>query len=84
MDDAAERLALGREAAALLQNQAFQAALVNYRRRLQDQWADTPAEHLARREELHAELRALRGFEGALGAMMTSGDRALTNSRRQG
>jgi hypothetical protein len=81
MDDA-ERLALGREAASLLSNNAFQEALKNYRQRLQDQWADTPADALARREELHAELRALRGFEGALNAMMTSGDRALTNSRR--
>jgi hypothetical protein len=83
MDDA-DRLALGREAEALLNNQAFKAALTNYRQRLQDQWADTPAEHLARREELHAELRALRGLEGALGAMLTNGASALYKLRRQG
>jgi hypothetical protein len=72
MDDN-ERLQLARQADALLQNTAWQAAVQRRRQQLKDMWEATPPGDLAERERLHVELRALAGVEGSLRAILVDG-----------
>jgi hypothetical protein len=72
MDDN-ERLQLARQADALLQNHAWQAAVARRRQALKDMWEATPPAELAERERLFTELRALAGVEGSLRSILMDG-----------
>lgn len=72
MDDN-ERLQLARQAEALLANPAWQAALARRRQQLLDTMEATEPGQQAEREALYHELRALRGVEGSLKALLVDG-----------
>lgn len=57
----------------LLAQPAFQWALARRREQITTDWAATEPGESDRREELHRELRALAGVEGALGAALNDG-----------
>jgi hypothetical protein len=83
MDDA-ERLALGREAEALINNQAFKAAIDSLRDRYLAEFPKTAEGDVSAWKLLHAKLQVLRGFEAELSAMVTNGVSALYKARRHG
>lgn len=76
-----DTLALGREAARLLRDPVFLEAMVRAERLILTEWSATEPRESARREELHAELRALRRFKGRIQAMETDG-RQVDDKRR--
>ena len=66
-------LALGRNAARLLRDPAFVAAVERAERLILAEWAKSNASEHTRREELHAELRGLRRFVSRLQALELDG-----------
>ena len=68
-----EKLQLSRQADALLQNHAWQAAVARRRQQLKDMWEATPPAELAERERLFTELRSLAGVEGSLRSILMDG-----------
>ena len=75
-------IALGREAGRLLRDPAFQAGVRRAERMIFDEWAATHASEISRREQLHADWRALKRLEGALQAITTDGTVQVDAQRR--
>ena len=74
-------LALGREAARILRDPVFILAMQRAEQLILAEWSQSNASELTRREELHAELRALRRLIGRLRAMELDGEQ-VDNVRR--
>ena len=66
-------IALGREAERLMRDPVFIEAFNRATALITAEWSGTEPREVARREELHAELRALRRLKGRLADMITSG-----------
>ena len=66
-------LALGRNAARLLRDPAFVAAMDRAEQLILAEWSQSNASEHTRREELHAELRGLRRLLGRLQALELDG-----------
>jgi hypothetical protein len=76
-------IALGREAGRLLSDPAHKAAMAKAEAYIVREWAATNASEVSRREELHAELRALKRLQGALQAIHTDGTAQSDSSPRR-
>ena len=75
-------IALGREAGRLLRDPAFVAALKNAEELIVADWSATNATEVSRREELHADLRALKRLKNALQAIQMNGTAQVDAQRR--
>jgi hypothetical protein len=69
-------IALGREAERLLRDPALLEGFDRAHNLIIAEWSATEPREAARREDLHAELRALRRLKGRLHAMATDGRQA--------
>lgn len=75
-----EPAALGELAAQLRGNPAFGEMFARARRAVWSAWTRSLPHEAARREELHAEMRALDRLEQAAGQMIADGRRAARNA----
>ena len=66
-------LALGREAARILRDPVFVTAMERAEQLILAEWVQSNASEITRREELHAEVRALRRLVSRLRAMELDG-----------
>lgn len=81
--DEQERTARAREAKRILEHEVFQEAQARYRDSLFRQFEDSEYGDFTLWSNLHAQLHATKGVQGALKSFRTDGDKAVISHARR-